>query len=61
MVSLADWYAIDGAEVERGSTVGKPREKFTRLGDMFSVLSDQDELGRLDSQNAQSSEPAVQD
>lgn len=38
VVSLSDWFAIDGAEVERGSSVGKPREKFTRIGDMLAIL-----------------------
>lgn len=38
IVSLSDWFAIDGAEVNRGSKVGKPREKFTRISEMLSVL-----------------------
>ncbi|WP_333792780.1 FAD-dependent oxidoreductase [Hyphomicrobium sp.] len=41
VVSLSDWFAIDGAEVERGSSVGKPREKFTRIGDMLAILPPQ--------------------
>lgn len=40
IVSLADWHAIDAAEVARGETAGKPREKFTRLPEMFNVLAD---------------------
>lgn len=38
VVSLSDWFVIDDAEVERGSKVGKPREKFTRIDEMLSVL-----------------------
>ena len=39
VVSLSDWFAIDAAEVGRGAPRGKPREKFTRIGEMMSVLS----------------------
>ena len=38
VVSLADWTAIDGAELERGSQAGKPREKFTRVEEMMALL-----------------------
>jgi ferredoxin--NADP+ reductase len=38
VVSFADWRKIDSAEIRRGEPVGKPREKFTRIEDMLSVL-----------------------
>lgn len=38
VVSLADWLHIDSAEVERGSKSGKPREKFTRVEEMLSLV-----------------------
>ncbi|MBX7256717.1 MAG: FAD-dependent oxidoreductase [Candidatus Hydrogenedentes bacterium] len=38
VVSYADWQRIDAAEIERGKTRGKPREKFTRVEDMLAVL-----------------------
>lgn len=37
-VSYADWRRIDAAEVERGQKKGKPREKFTSIEEMLSVL-----------------------
>jgi ferredoxin--NADP+ reductase len=37
-VSYADWKKIDAAEVGRGAPKGKPREKFTRVAEMLSVL-----------------------
>jgi ferredoxin--NADP+ reductase len=39
VVSLADWFDIDSAEVHRGRPKGKPREKFTRIEEMLNVLS----------------------
>jgi ferredoxin--NADP+ reductase len=61
VVSLSDWRAIDGAEIERGSMVGKPREKFTRLDEMISVLQHKEHQGRQDAApNAQVPETAVQ-
>lgn len=38
VVSYADWRKIDAAEVRRGETAGKPREKFTRVEEMLGVL-----------------------
>ena len=38
VVSYADWLVIDRAEVERGAAKGKPREKFTRVGEMLALL-----------------------
>jgi ferredoxin--NADP+ reductase len=38
VVSYADWQKIDAAEIQRGEPVGKPREKFTRVKEMLSVL-----------------------
>lgn len=40
VVSYADWRKIDAAEVRRGETAGKPREKFARVDQMLSVLDD---------------------
>jgi ferredoxin--NADP+ reductase len=37
-VSYPDWKKIDAAEVARGAPKGKPREKFTRVAEMLSVL-----------------------
>ncbi|GMW03187.1 MAG: pyridine nucleotide-disulfide oxidoreductase [Candidatus Hydrogenedentota bacterium] len=37
-VSFDDWRRIDEAEVERGKTRNKPREKFTRIEEMLAVL-----------------------
>lgn len=37
-VSYDDWRTIDTAEIERGSSAGKPREKFTRIAEMLSVI-----------------------
>lgn len=39
VVYLSDWLNIDAAEIERGIGKGKPREKFTRIEDMLTVLS----------------------
>jgi ferredoxin--NADP+ reductase len=37
-VSYDDWRTIDTAEIERGSSAGKPREKFTRIAEMLNVI-----------------------
>ncbi len=39
VVSYADWQQIDEAEVARGKPKGKPREKFTYVDEMLSVLA----------------------
>ncbi|HET6349653.1 MAG TPA: FAD-dependent oxidoreductase [Candidatus Krumholzibacteria bacterium] len=38
VVGYDDWRRIDAAEVERGSAVGKPREKFVTIDEMLGVL-----------------------
>jgi hypothetical protein len=38
VVSYEDWIAIDQAEMSRGATGGKPREKFTSVEQMLEVL-----------------------
>lgn len=38
-VSFADWELLDAFETAEGSKVGKPREKLTRVSEMFKVLS----------------------
>jgi NADPH-dependent glutamate synthase beta subunit-like oxidoreductase len=38
VVSYADWQEIDAAEVRRGETAGKPREKFARREEMLRLL-----------------------
>ncbi|KAK9485589.1 hypothetical protein V1527DRAFT_482841 [Lipomyces starkeyi] len=38
VVSWSDWQKIDKAEKERGSKIGKEREKFTNQNDMLGVL-----------------------
>lgn len=38
VVSYPDWQEIDAAEVRRGETAGKPREKFTRVEEMLRLL-----------------------
>ena len=37
-VTFAEWKKIDQQEVERGKTIGKPREKFTCIKEMLAVL-----------------------
>ena len=37
-VDFADWQKIDQHEIERGLAKDKPREKFTRVADMLSVV-----------------------
>ena len=39
-VTFSDWKKIDAREIERGVPAGKPREKFTSVAEMFSVLND---------------------
>ncbi len=39
VVSYADWQKIDAAEVRRGETEGKPREKFTRVSEMLTTIN----------------------
>jgi ferredoxin--NADP+ reductase len=39
IINLDDWRAIDAAEIARGATKGKPREKFTRVSEMLSCCS----------------------
>ena len=41
VVSYADWQRIDAAEVARGRPHGKPREKFTTIEEMLTVLDAQ--------------------
>ncbi len=38
VVSFEGWKKIDAAEISRGQSVGKPREKFTTVAEMLSVL-----------------------
>jgi adrenodoxin-NADP+ reductase len=38
VVDWEGWRRIDAAERERGSKVGKEREKFTRTAEMLAVL-----------------------
>lgn len=38
IVTLKDWQKIDAEEQKRGKVVGKPREKFTTVESMLSVL-----------------------
>jgi len=38
VVSYADWQAIDVSERTRGQPKGKPREKFTRIGEMIAAV-----------------------
>jgi NADPH-dependent glutamate synthase beta subunit-like oxidoreductase len=38
VVEFADWQRIDAAEVERGKSKGKPREKFATVQEMLAVL-----------------------
>ncbi len=40
IVEFNDWRRIDSEEVARGEALGKPREKFTRVSEMLSVLED---------------------
>jgi ferredoxin--NADP+ reductase len=38
VVSFDDWRRIDNAEKTRGTLVGKPRERFSRVEDMLAVI-----------------------
>ena len=38
VISYGDWQKVDRAEVERGEPKGKPREKFTTVGEMLAAL-----------------------
>lgn len=38
VVNFPDWKRIDAREIERGQPAGKPREKFTSVAEMLSVL-----------------------
>ena len=38
VVNFDDWRRIDSAEIERGKPAGKPREKFSRVAEMLSLL-----------------------
>ncbi|BBZ47855.1 FAD-dependent oxidoreductase [Mycobacterium parmense] len=40
VVDSGGWRAIDSAEVERGSTEGRPRNKFTAVADMLAAAAD---------------------
>ncbi len=42
IVDIEGWQRIDAAETERGRPRGKPREKFTRIDEMLSVLESQE-------------------
>jgi len=37
-VTFEDWKAIDAAEIQRGSMLGKPREKFVQITGMLSAI-----------------------
>ena len=39
VVNFSDWQKIDQNEIERGLVKAKPREKFTRVADMLSVVA----------------------
>jgi ferredoxin--NADP+ reductase len=39
VVHFSDWQKIDQIEIERGLVKAKPREKFTRVADMLSVVA----------------------
>lgn len=38
VISFEDWKRIDAAEIEAGEAVGKPRERFTYVDEMFALL-----------------------
>ena len=40
VVTGADWHKLDALERERGASVGKPRSKFTSIGEMLKALED---------------------
>ena len=37
-ISFSDWKKIDDAEIARGQTTGKPREKYTSINEMLALL-----------------------
>ncbi len=37
-ISFEDWTKLDALEISKGESVGKPREKFVRLADIFKAL-----------------------
>ena len=37
-ISFDEWKKIDAKEIEQGDSKGKPREKFTRISEMLSVI-----------------------
>ena len=37
-ISFSDWKKIDAAEITRGQTAGKPREKYTSIDEMLALL-----------------------
>lgn len=39
-VSFQDWKKIDAEEIKRGTVLGKPREKFTTVTEMLSLLEE---------------------
>jgi ferredoxin--NADP+ reductase len=45
MFNYQDWSMLDTAEISRGKPKGKPREKFTRIGEMLAVSTGR-EAGR---------------
>ena len=38
VVTFADWKKIDAAEIANGAAAGKPREKFTSVGEMLKII-----------------------
>jgi len=39
VVDAAGWRAIDAAEISRGATAGRPRNKFTNVADMLTAAA----------------------
>ena len=37
-INFAEWSQIDTKEIEHGEPKGKPREKYTSIGEMLSVI-----------------------
>ena len=44
IVSFDDWERIDQEEIKRGKVCGKPREKFTDIHEMLSIVKDGDKI-----------------
>ncbi len=42
LVTFEDWKTIDAAEIQRGSILGKPREKFAQIAGMLSAIFKKD-------------------